>query len=231
MKKIIVAVLIAAALSTVSANPLSEAMAANARGDYATELEITRPLAASGVAWAQSFLGDSFRVGRGVTQNFTEAAKWYQLAAEQGHDNAQFNLGVLTHNGEGVLQDFAEAAKWYRLAAEQGHDGAQQNLGAMYSDGRGVVQDYAEAVKWYRLAAAQGRAGAQYNLGLMHGRGHGVAKDFKKAYVWFNLAAANGYGGSVRLRDIVAKTMTAEQLGEAQTMARQCMERNFKGCD
>jgi TPR repeat protein len=101
----------------------------------------------------------------------------------------------------------------------------------MYVDGKGVVQDYAEAVKWYRLAAAQGYADAQFNLGLMYGDGLGVLKNYKKAHMWLNLAALKGDSKSANVRKEVAKEMTAQQIGEAQAMARQCMERKFKGCD
>jgi hypothetical protein len=31
--------------------------------------------------------------------------------------------------------------------------------------------------------------------------------------------------------DILAKRMTPQQIGEAQKMARECQQRNFKGCD
>ena len=44
--------------------------------------------------------------GKGVLQDYKEAVKWYTKAAEQGHANAQSNLGVKYDNGEGVLQDF-----------------------------------------------------------------------------------------------------------------------------
>jgi len=46
--------------------------------------------------------------------------RWYRKAAEQGHANAQFNLGVGYANGQGVKQDHAEAVRWYRKATEQG---------------------------------------------------------------------------------------------------------------
>ena len=45
------------------------------------------------------------------------AVKWYKLAAKQGLENAQFNLGVMYHKGQGVPQDYKTAVKWYRLAA------------------------------------------------------------------------------------------------------------------
>ncbi len=45
------------------------------------------------------------------------------------------------------------------------------------------------------------------------------------------LAAVNGDGDGVKLRDYVAKRMTTQQICEAQEIAMQFMERNFKGCD
>ena len=66
--------------------------------------------------------------GEGVPEDDKEAVKWYRLAAEQGHAQAQYNLGLMYANGEGVPEDDKEAVKWYRLAAEQGHAQAQSTL-------------------------------------------------------------------------------------------------------
>ena len=68
--------------------------------------------------------------------------------AEQGHAEAQFNLGTMYANADGVPKNDAEAVKWYRLAAEQGHAAAQFNLGLRYAYGAGVLKDEAEAVRW-----------------------------------------------------------------------------------
>ncbi len=62
-----------------------------------------------------------YATGRDVQQDNTEAAKWLRKAAERGHADAQFNLGVMYNNGEGVPEDDIEAVKWYRKAAEQGN--------------------------------------------------------------------------------------------------------------
>jgi hypothetical protein len=35
--------------------------------------------------------------------------KWYKLAAEEGHANAQSNLGVMYAKGQGVTQDNVNA--------------------------------------------------------------------------------------------------------------------------
>ena len=60
-----------------------------------------------------------------------EAAKWFRKAAEQGHAESQFDLGLLYTNGEGVDKDHKEAVKWLRKAAKQGHVNAQKLLNVM----------------------------------------------------------------------------------------------------
>ena len=98
--------------------------------------------------------------GTGVPQSHVEAVRWYRKAAEQGHVDAQNNLGAMYAEGTGVPQDDAEAVKWLRKAAEQGHANAQFNLGAMYAKGRGILQDNVQAYAWLNIAAAQGLAPA-----------------------------------------------------------------------
>ena len=89
-----------------------------------------------------------YRNGDGVPQDHKTALKWYTLAAEQGHADAQFGLGVMYDSGRGVIQDDKAALKWYTLAAEQAQDSAQYNLGWMY-DYHGK---YGEAEPLYKRA-------------------------------------------------------------------------------
>ena len=49
--------------------------------------------------------------------------------------------------------------------------------------------------------------------------------------MWYNLAAVTGHAIAVKGRDIVANRMTPQQVAEAQKLARECQERNFKNCD
>jgi len=55
--------------------------------------------------------------GRGVPQDYAEAARWYRRAAEQGDAQAQYNLGLAYARGEGVTQNAVEAHMWFNLAA------------------------------------------------------------------------------------------------------------------
>ena len=110
--------------------------------------------AENGDAEAQWRLGEAYREGKEVKQDFVEAVKWYRLAAEQGYDRVQAILGRFYVFGP--ERDDVEAVKWFRLAADQGLDQAQYSLGLAYWHAEGVGLDRAEAVKWIRLAAEQG---------------------------------------------------------------------------
>ena len=49
-------------------------------------------------------------------RDYKEALKWYRKAAEQGHGNAQIELGLMYAHGLGVQQDFVTALAWMYLA-------------------------------------------------------------------------------------------------------------------
>ena len=165
-------------------------------------------------------------------RNSTQAAAWFNKAADQGNPGSLDALGVMYRDGIGVRQDFALALRMFRTAADQGLAAAQANLGWMYYYGRGALQDYAQAVAWFRKAADQGEARGQSGLGLMYGTGLGVPQDFVLAYMWFNLAAYRAEGSpreesagirdmAVKSRDMTAAQMTPDQIAEAQKMARE----------
>ena len=102
--------------------------------------------------YSQSWIGVFFERGLGVKQDYKEAAKWFQLAAEQGDDFAQHNLALMYSHGKGVTQDYQEAVKWYLLSAEQGNANAQHNLARLYAEGQGVTKDYVLAHMWFNIA-------------------------------------------------------------------------------
>ena len=63
-----------------------------------------------------------------MQQDHAEAARWYRKAADQGHTQAQYNLGFMFANGNGVQQDVAEALQWMRKAAAQGLAETKQKI-------------------------------------------------------------------------------------------------------
>ena len=183
---------------------------------------------AGGVAIAQDYDAGLKAAQAG---DFQTALKEWKPLADQGHADAQYNLGLMYDYGRGVVEDDAEAVRWFRLAADQGHAYAQLSLGVMYADGRGVPEDDAEAVRWLRLAADQGLAGAQHRLGLMYANGRGVLQDNVTAHMWFNIAGANGAEDGRDDREKIEWKMTPADISEAQKRARICMASNYTDCE
>jgi uncharacterized protein len=183
--------LLAVALFGVArAGPFEDAKAADQKGDYATELQILRPLAEQGNALAQLGLGLMYAKGQGVPQDYAQAFVWYRKAAEQGDADAQTTVGLMYRQGRGVSQDYAQALIWYRKAADQGDSRAQLSLGVMYAIGKGVPQDYVRAHMWFNIAAGAASASNAWVRDL-----------------------------SVKWRDLVATRMTPAQIAEARRMA------------
>ena len=94
--------------------------------------------------------------GRGVDISHQQANQFYEMAARQGHNNAQFNLGNSYYNGTGVDVSYKKAKELWMMAAEQGDAEAQSNIGMLYATGRGVDKSYEKAREWWLKSAKQG---------------------------------------------------------------------------
>jgi TPR repeat protein len=123
------AVLLLSSAHFAQAQSFRQGVSAFSRQDYVLASRIFIPLAERGVPAAQSFLGFMFETGRGVPQNYTEAAMWYRRAAEQGDSVAQYSLGLLYDKGQGVPRDIVEASKWLNLSAAAAPPSAREARG------------------------------------------------------------------------------------------------------
>ena len=99
-----------------AAPTVRQGAAAIAREVYPKAAAILSPLAQRGNPEAQAYLGYLYALGRGVPQDYTQAALWYRRAADQGHSGAQYELGLLYDKGQGVPVNVVEAEKWLILA-------------------------------------------------------------------------------------------------------------------
>ena len=80
------------------------------------EFHRTKRLAEGGGKLAQYLIGNAYRNGDGVPQDYKQAVKWYSKSAEQGVVSAQFNLSNMYYNGEGVIKDYVTAYAWLGVA-------------------------------------------------------------------------------------------------------------------
>ena len=110
--------------------------------------------------------------------------------------------------------------------AERGDVGALNYLGNLYEKGVEVLKDYEEAFRWFQKSAELGDTYAQIKLGEFYFNGLGVEPDIIQAYTWFNIAAENGIRSSVQRRDFLEKSMTPDQINEAQRLSKKWAEKN-----
>jgi TPR repeat protein len=179
-----------------------------------------RKAADQGNAFAQYAMGKVHAEGSaGVQKDIEEALRWWEKSAAQNQPEAQNALGqfYLRPADTNHPPDYVKAVTWLRKAADQGFVASMNNLGTCFEEGTGVEKDFTEAAKWYRIAAEKGNRKSQANLGLMYLDGRGVPEDPVQAYKWLKLSALRGDPvGQHYLPDLSRKTLTPEQLAEAE---------------
>ena len=153
-------------------------------------------------------LGNYYKNGFGVEQNYEKAFELYKKSAEQGYDLAQFELGIMYDKGLGVDQDYAQAMKWYQKAAEQGHANAQALIGVLYHNGLGVEQNHRLALQWYEKAAKQDFSPALTSIGYMYENGHGMEKNLIKAKEYFEKGCNLGSQSGCKRLELVKKEIS-----------------------
>ena len=180
---------------------LDEGIAAYEAEDYNTAFEILMPLAKQGNPNAQTIIAGMYHLGRGISEDLTEAENWYRLASEKGQVIAQNNLATILLN-----RGSSEAIKWASLAAEKNFPFAQSVLGDIYSgeiDLTGEtdqsLRNPSKAVLYYRKAADGGDPIACHKLGDIYAQGSDTNKDEDEAYGWYLKAAECNHGPSQKI--------------------------------
>lgn len=93
---------------------------------------------------SQFILGCMYQDGEGVQKDYIQAAKYYRLAALQGHAAGQYCLGLIYKYGHGVEKDYVQAMKYFRLAGDK-------RVGVMYHNGEGVTRNMKRSERWFGL--------------------------------------------------------------------------------
>lgn len=160
--------------------------------------------------------------GQQAAPDLKTAVKWLRIAAENGHAEAMYNLGIAYHHGKGAKKDLQEAIRIYRKAAELGNGKAMRNLATLYETGQGVEQDLGSAFTLYEQSAQTGLPDSQLKTALMLLSGEGVVADPIKARFWLNLSAANhNPTAQLTLGVILAETEPATSIYWYRKAARQ----------
>jgi TPR repeat protein len=107
--------------------------------------------------------------------------------------------------------------------ARSGDAEAQFRYGQSLQYGLGVPMDDDQSLTWYQAAADQGFERARFSLGEICKEGRITPQDLVQAYTWYLLVADGGGELVAAARESceeVAPYLTADQISEAQTRAR-----------
>ena len=174
--------------------PADAAYGAFQRGLYMTALNLAMPRAEAGDAAAQTLVAEILSRGLGVARDEAKAAKWYQLAAEQGVPEAQFQYALLLLDGRFVEKDPQGAYALMQAAAEAGTRLAQFNFAQLLIDRERGEAGMTKAASYYQRAADAGLADAQYAMSQIYANGVGGKKrDDEEARRWLLAAARQNF--------------------------------------
>jgi TPR repeat protein len=93
--------------------------------------------------------------------NMYEAVKYYKLAADAGHVEAQYDLACCYQN---EFYNLKYAFRYFKLASINRHINAIYNLGVCYEYGQGCNKDLQRAYQLYRAAATSKHVDAQNKI-------------------------------------------------------------------
>lgn len=87
-------------------------------------------------------------------QDFNNARKCFEIAAEAGSSTALGNLGLIYLKGYGVDKNEKKSFEYFRLSAEQGNTMAMSQVSDMYRLGVGVRKNVAKSNYWKMLSSS-----------------------------------------------------------------------------
>ena len=165
---------------------------------------------------AQFIMAKVYAKGLGVSRDTTQAINYLSQAAQNGHIEGMFNLGMAFELGKGVDKNINAAFEWQLKAAQKGLLKAQRKIATMYEHGRGVNSDPIEAYNWYQKAAEQGDADSQLELGAIYMQGISlpskvIPRDSEKGLHWIRKSAnQNNAEAQFALASLIIDEKTAE---------------------
>jgi TPR repeat protein len=190
-------------MMSCQSDPFNQSLKLVKRGDYKAAIVELSPMAEMGNQDAQVTLGYLYRDGLGVSQDFSEAMKWFQKAAEQGNAQAQFDLGMMYLDRQNAVRDDLQALMWLNFSVAAGHKEAlvqRENLvvrltPVQIAEVQRMARNFKPGAEYKRImnelrqAEESGTAESQLKLGVMYYRGQGVEVNTVEAAEWFRKAA------------------------------------------
>ena len=149
-----------------------------------------RRAALAGEPRAAVAVGTIYAAAGSLPPNYLEAARWYEIAAQNGDKQSAGLLARLyLQGGNGLRTDRDAAAQWFCRAAEQGDQAAWAELAALVMSGAGDAAVKIRVRQWYEAVATSGDLVAAFTLGLFLAAGIGAEPDETQAAFWLGRAA------------------------------------------
>ena len=182
---------------------LMTAEAAINKEDYAMAIETYKDiLKLEANATAQSNLGILYAQGKGVKQDFKEAAYWFRQAELSGDEQAEklclkcsmdfVHQNFDTRNAEQLYTDMVDFIKYVYPSTNDINLEVCRTLYAIAGN-HFNKQEYTYAAKLFRAAGEFGNDGYSQNyLAVLYNLGLGVEQNDLAALYWFDKATDNG---------------------------------------
>jgi len=142
--------------------PPTESSSSLALPGEVDDLKSLRKLAQQGDPAAQFALGARYATGEDVKQDYTEAVRWFSLAADRGHILAQATLGAYYWAGRGVQPNLTKAYFWSALAQAGGDQASKYRVAVLTSrmSRNEILAAQQQANDWLRNHQLAGKADA-----------------------------------------------------------------------
>lgn len=144
------------------------------------------PLAQQGDVEALFLMGEIYYNGWGCKRSVSDAAFWYERAAEKG-DSSLMNIVAIKYEVD--LKNSEKAFYWYKKAAENGHVSAMNLVGCKYEF---QYKNIEKAFYWYQKAAEHKYLPAVFGVAKSYHLGVGTKRDLQKAFKWYKVGANEG---------------------------------------
>lgn len=126
--------------------------------DATLAVKLLQQAAGQGFPESQYRLAYLHSTGKHVRQDSREVVFWATRAANQGHEKAQFLLGLSLLDGQGGQKDTGEGASLLLQSAQSPYLPAIRKMAELYKQGTVLPADPRRAVAWLRRAAHLGDA-------------------------------------------------------------------------
>ena len=102
--------------------------------DFYAAVNICTELANKNDAKAQFALATLYYDGNGVMEDNTQARKWFLKAAQNNHNQAQYNLAIMLASGLGGEINLPEALAWLKISKNNGYSVAAEAIKQMTAE-------------------------------------------------------------------------------------------------